>query len=231
MASPNLNLTHVTANQNNKETTVNAAVDGLDNAMNGLLNLAVTGNTTLTSAQFRGAYIFILNGSPAAAFAFNVAADIKRAFAVVNLTNRQALIGVSGGGSDSVALASGASGIFYSDDDDITQIGSGSGAAAASGISITSFSASRSMTDADLAGNVVLRYTGGSAANLYIESSLSGTEPVTLIQTGAGQVTIVEGSGVSFIEPDGLLKTRKAGSVVQIIPLGSDTYVLVGDLA
>lgn len=52
MPSPNLSITHVAAAQNQKEVTINDAVDALDNAMNRALSLAMAdANVTLTADQ------------------------------------------------------------------------------------------------------------------------------------------------------------------------------------
>jgi hypothetical protein len=54
MASPNLAITHVAAAQNQKEVTINDAIDALDRAMGDVLVVDFTaGNVTLTDAQIR----------------------------------------------------------------------------------------------------------------------------------------------------------------------------------
>ena len=59
MSSPNLAITHVAAAQNQKEVTINDAINALDRAMGDLLVVDLTaGNVTLTDAQFRGAVAF-----------------------------------------------------------------------------------------------------------------------------------------------------------------------------
>ena len=59
MSSPNLAITHVAAAQNQKEVTINDAIDALDAATQGLLSVDfIAGNVTLTDAQFRGAVAF-----------------------------------------------------------------------------------------------------------------------------------------------------------------------------
>ena len=52
MPSPNLAVTHVAAAQNQKEVTINDAIDALDNAMNRALSVAMAdADLTLTSAR------------------------------------------------------------------------------------------------------------------------------------------------------------------------------------
>ena len=59
MSSPNLAITHVAAAQNQKEVTINDAINALDRAMGDLLVVDfIAGNVTLTDAQFRGAVAF-----------------------------------------------------------------------------------------------------------------------------------------------------------------------------
>ncbi len=59
MPSPNLAITHVAAAQNQKEVTINDAVDALDAAMcDELIIDFAAGDVTLTDAQFRSAVAF-----------------------------------------------------------------------------------------------------------------------------------------------------------------------------
>jgi hypothetical protein len=54
MPTPNLNITHIAAAQNQKEVTANAAFDALDKALTGVLPADfAAGDVTLTDTQFR----------------------------------------------------------------------------------------------------------------------------------------------------------------------------------
>lgn len=230
MATPNLNLDHIVGSQNNKETTANAAFDGLDNAMNSLLQKsAAAGDVLLTAAEFRGCQLIRVYGTLGAGFTLSLPASIKKLFSVFNATGQAMTIECASAASTGVSLAANSAGIFYTDGDEITTLGAQS--TSGSGVSISTVTASRNLTDADLAGNVILNYTGASNGTISIESGLTGTEPVTLLQNSDKTVTFHEGSGVALISAGGLLTTNGLGSAVQIIPLGSDTYFLIGNLA
>src|SRR5512134_478540 len=112
MASPNLNITHVAAAQNQKEVTINDAIDALDRAMGNVLVVDFTaGNVTLTDAQFRGAVAFV-------AANLSVTRDltvpqIKRLFAVSNAAGTAALTIKRGTGA--VEVAAGTAILAYTD--------------------------------------------------------------------------------------------------------------------
>jgi len=97
----------------------------------------------------------------------------------------------------------------------------------------TELTASHVVVDADLAGNVVRRMNNAAALTVTVNTGLTGTEVATWIQTGAGQVTFVQGAGVTLLSADGLLATRAQYSSVSLIPdsTTAETYYLVGDLA
>jgi hypothetical protein len=112
MSSPNLAITHVAAAQNQKEVTINDAVDALDAATQGLLSVDFTaGNVTLSDAQFRGASVFRAAG-------VSVARDltvpaIKRMFAVDNGAGSSTL--TIKRGSNAIALDAGTAVLAYTD--------------------------------------------------------------------------------------------------------------------
>jgi hypothetical protein len=97
----------------------------------------------------------------------------------------------------------------------------------------TELTASHVVVDADLAGNVVRRLNNAAAMTVTVNTGLTGTEVATWIQTGAGQVTFVQGAGVTLLSADGLLATRAQYSSVSLIPdaTTANTYYIVGDLA
>jgi hypothetical protein len=97
----------------------------------------------------------------------------------------------------------------------------------------TELTASHVVVDADLAGNVVRRMNNAAALTVTVNTGLTGTEVSTWIQTGAGQVTFVQGAGTTLLSADGLLATRAQYSSVSLIPdsTTANTYYIVGDLA
>ena len=107
------------------------------------------------------------------------------------------------------------------------------GAAGSNGTSfpaftIDTYTASRVATSGDFAGNKLIKMNVGSANDYTINTGLTGIEPVSIYQMGAGQVTIVPGGGVTIVSSQGL-KTRAQHSVLTIIPNGTDSYIVSGD--
>lgn len=81
----------------------------------------------------------------------------------------------------------------------------------------------------DFSGNKAIGMNVVSANNFTVNSGLSPVEPVTIIQIGAGRTTIVAGSGVSIYSSNGL-KLRTQNSVASLLPFGTNTYILSGDI-
>ena len=89
------------------------------------------------------------------------------------------------------------------------------------------------VTNADLAGNVLRKMNNAAAITVTVPAGLTGTEIATWIQTGAGQVTFAPAVGVTISSAGGLLATRVQFSSASLIPDTdvADLYYLVGDLA
>ncbi len=73
----------------------------------------------------------------------------------------------------------------------------------------------------------------GSANSLTVPPNSSAAFPIgsqiTILQVGAGQTTLVAGSGVTVNATPGL-KLRAQWSSVTLIKRGTDTWVALGDL-
>jgi hypothetical protein len=74
----------------------------------------------------------------------------------------------------------------------------------------------------------------GSANNLTVPPNASVAFPVgtqlLVLQTGAGQTTLVAGSGVTINSKDGDLKLSAQWSAASLVKRATDTWVAVGDL-
>jgi hypothetical protein len=130
MASPNLAVTHVAAAQNQKEVTINDAVDALDRAGNDVVDIDCSaGNTAVSAADYRRHFLLRLTGAPGDDFTL-ILPDGKRVAAIHNTTSRSAtlrtvtlgatltlpagqLLIVASRGSDLLALAASAVGGLY----------------------------------------------------------------------------------------------------------------------
>jgi hypothetical protein len=87
------------------------------------------------------------------------------------------------------------------------------------------------LTDAGCAVEV----TSSSAVSVTVPPNSSVAFPVGSVievaQLGAGQVTIAAGSGVTINSAGSLTKTRAQYSSASLRKRGTDTWLLVGDLA
>lgn len=87
--------------------------------------------------------------------------------------------------------------------------------------------------DQDFAsGSVMKRVNSASGCLVTVQPGHTSKQPLTLIQSGAGQISFVAGSGVTINSADGGLLTRTQFSSVTLVPDVDDldTYYLIGDL-
>lgn len=87
------------------------------------------------------------------------------------------------------------------------------------------------LTDADLTGNRLITLASASAISLNIPAGLTAKEPVTIIQKGGGQVSIVAGASVTIFSADSKVALRTQYSSATLIPDVANNFYLVGDLA
>ena len=82
----------------------------------------------------------------------------------------------------------------------------------------------------DFAGNKLIEMNLATANTFTVNTGLTGTEPLAIAQAGVGQTTIVAGSGVVIYAANGALKLRAQHSMVTLVPIGSNSYRLSGDI-
>lgn len=127
MATPILNLTEVSASQNQKEVTINAMVEGLEAATQDFTTHdGTSGDVTPSDADFRGYFRHVVE-NVSTARDFNVP-GIKRFFAVTADSGNSADVTVKRGTAE-FALSAGDSGVFYCDatTNGLVQIAAGAG--------------------------------------------------------------------------------------------------------
>ena len=115
VTTPNLNLTHVEVNQAQKEVTVNAALDGLDQAITGILALSLTGATNpmnLTAGQALTCAVIKFTGTTPTSMRVNVPAT-KKLYFIVNDSSGNVLVGLVSGSS--ITVGPGGSYVVYCD--------------------------------------------------------------------------------------------------------------------
>ena len=129
MPSPNLAVTHVAAAQNQKEVTINDAVDALDNAMNRALSVAMgDANLTLTSAQANRNGLIVLIGTLTAARVLTLPANHRR-LAIRNATSggQEVRAKYAGSGAE-VIIVPGGTVLVQGNGSDLFGVGGGAGA-------------------------------------------------------------------------------------------------------
>lgn len=124
MPSANLGIPFVTTSQNQKELTLNDAINALDEAGNGSLAITITTDRTLTDAEFVGNALFKLTGTPASDFNL-VIPESQRMFAVRNITGKNCTVKYAASGS--LVLADGDDALIHSDGTSIVMLGGGGG--------------------------------------------------------------------------------------------------------
>lgn len=158
MPSDNLNIPLVSTSQNQKELTINDAINAIDNALNSSLNITITVDRTLTTDEFTRNVIFNLTGTPAGAFNLVIPAT-ERLFAVRNNTGQTVTVKYSASGS--FPISTGDAALIHSNGTDIVGLGGGTGGGA------TVFT---DLTD------VPSSYTGHSLKRVRVNTGETGLE-------------------------------------------------------
>jgi hypothetical protein len=98
-------------------------------------------------------------------------------------------------------------------------------------ITTSTVDSSRDLNNADFSGGKTLLVNSSNAVALNIPSGLTRTSPVLIVRQGTGTVTVTAGNGVTLNSADGKVALRVRYSSASIIPVGTNSYILVGDLA
>lgn len=128
MTTPILGIAEVSQSQSSKEVTINNALRALENATQQYRSAVATAPTNLSSANFTANFYFNYTGTPGA-WTLNVPAT-ERAFYVMNNTNGDCTVQVTGGAGNDIVIAVGEGRLIYSDGADVFEIGGGGGAGA-----------------------------------------------------------------------------------------------------
>lgn len=117
MATENLQIPDIQANQNQKEVTANAAHNLLDRALNNKVQLTVSaGENNLTTTQTRENFVLEAIGTPGSAVQMDMPDTNKRTLAVVNSSNATITVRNSAnGGTGQPVIAVGEASIFHYD--------------------------------------------------------------------------------------------------------------------
>lgn len=220
MPSPNLAITHVAASQNQKEVTVNDAIDALDRAMTEVLAVSFVANAaTLTATQVRTAAVFL----PAAGFTAAASLTVpqqKRGFTVINSDAIYSINVIRG--TTSLAVRPGRAIAFYTDGtaNGLYRLGPPDQAVYDFGMLQTAVP-----TPGAVMGKVVLPRALTIPANFAGSRGHVDTPPtaagwiasVTRNGTAIGTVTINSGGGFTFATTGGAPVTTAAGDVIRFL--------------
>lgn len=125
MATENLQIPDISASQNQKEVTANAAHNLLDKAINNLAQkTVVSGSNSLSTAQTREDAVIEIIGTPGAAWTLDMPDTNIRVLAVINNSDFAGTIQNSAsGGSGLPVLEVGEATIFHYDGTDFIDLG------------------------------------------------------------------------------------------------------------
>lgn len=98
------------------------------------------------------------------------------------------------------------------------------GASASSTVSGTSYT----LVEADR--SKILIFTNASPVTVTVPSGLSAAFDVMLVQSGAGAVTVSPAGGVTVNAALSATKTAYQYAVATLIPVGTDTFILSGEV-
>lgn len=125
MATANLDIPDIQANQDQKEVTANAAHNLLDLAMNTPLTFPVTGSGSFGVNDTKQNSIIVLTGTPGAPFTLNMPDTNNRTLAIRNETDAQCTVRNSAaGGARQPVIPVGTSEVFHYDGTDFRHLGS-----------------------------------------------------------------------------------------------------------
>jgi hypothetical protein len=220
MPSPNLAIAHVAASQNQKEVTINDAIDALDRAMTDTLPLDLSaGSLSLTPTQLRAAMVLHPMGALTGPASLLVP-QIRRVFALVNTDSAFAITAERG--ASAIAVQPGESALMICDGtpDGLFRVGPGAPVYDFGMVAGTSPGANEVLgkvviprpllIPADLAGSVVHVDTAPDAVfaiamtrNAVAVASITVHDDAsaTLATSGNAPVAIAAGDVIRFLAP------------------------------
>lgn len=96
---------------------------------------------------------------------------------------------------------------------------------------VTDAALDRVLLNSDLSGRVILERDNAAAQTLTVNSGLTGTEPVTILNTGGGALTITAGASVTINSDSAKVIVATQYTSATLIPKGADVYHLIGALS
>lgn len=228
--SDNLSIVRMTEDQTGKELTHNEALGHIDALLSSALTVDLTsGDVTLTTTEFKNYLAYRADNQPDDTRVVTIQA-IPRFFLFNNSGAFDVTVTL---GTTDVVIEPGYWVLFYTDGtaNGLFAAGSqlGGGGSGGSFAVVSNETASYTLAVDD----EYVRVANASAVSVTVDpvASVAWTvgQQITVVQSGAGQVTIVAGSGVTINTPE-TLKLRKQYSAVTLTYVAADTWDLIGDL-
>jgi hypothetical protein len=227
MSSPNLAITHVAAAQNQKEVTINDAIDALDLAITGALEVDCTagGTISITPTVMRRNVSLVLTGAPAANFTLQLPA-VRKLILVQNTTGQAAAVTGPSAGTG-IPVLPGQRHLLYATDTTVVAIDSTLGA---SGVTPGSYGDGSNVPriTVDTQGRVTSLTTlpvaggGGGGGVAYCAGATGGT--------GAGSTTAFATKGLFFVPDTQIMVSHVWGSVAAVAT-GQDHHARIAEIS
>ncbi len=228
MATENLQIPDILANQNSKEVTANAAHNLLDRAINNNVSIAMSaGINNLTTTQARENFVIELTGTPGSAFTLEMPDTNKRTLAVVNNSDDVCTVqNPSAGGTGQPVIAVGEASIFHFDGTDFFDL-SALALAVASWISLTDTPGAYTgesgrfpqVNDAETA----LEFIGTAAKRNVIAATTTDSALASTFENGDAidSVTLVTGDRIlikdqTLGEENGIYRVEASGAPTRV---------------
>jgi hypothetical protein len=257
MATDNLQIPDIQASQNSKEVTANQAHNLLDNAMNSQVSIAITGATVLTTTQTRENAVLVLTGTPGSAFTLDMPDTNARVIKLVNNSDSQCTVRNSAGAGTGQPVVQAGSGTIFSYDgtnfQEVAAAGLPTGGTTGQVLTkqsatdgdadwetLPSIPAAPTITESGTAANLLnanagdyQRWTNAGSKTLTVqpdatESITQDAEFYIANRGGTGNLTLVEGSGVTINPPSGGGLILEPDMVATLKRVATDEYDLIG---
>lgn len=232
MTSPNLAITHVAAAQNQKEVTVNDAINALDRALTEALSIDFSGGAvTLTAAQFRQAIAFKPMATLTAPAILTVP-QIKRVFVVINTDGFFAIDVVRG--TKTISVPPGTAFCLCTDGATNGLYAAGGGGSSSGGDAFTDLSDTPSSYSGQQ-GRAVIVNAGASGLAFADLPNLGALSGRSFITGATGSISTVSTTsyatkGVGFLPASDILVTAVLG-FVNASATGQAHYAQIARLA
>ena len=226
MPSPNLAITHVAAAQNQKEVTINDAIDALDLAMTASLEIDCTAGGTLpvTPAGMRRNVSLVLTGAPAEDFTLQLPATQKLVL-LQNTTGQAAAVTGPAGGTG-IPVPAGQRHLLYATDTTVVAIDATLGA---SGVTPGSYGDGSNVPrlTVDAQGRITSLTTlpvagGGGGGGAYCTGA-TGT-------MGSGSTTAFATKGLLFV-PDRQIMVSHVWASLAAVAVGQDHHARIAEIS